>query len=262
MARNVAIIRMEGTNNEHEAFQSFKRVGLNPRYVHVNELQKKKISLEDFSSIFLPGGFSAGDYIRAGVIYANRIAHSSISELKDFVNSGKPVVGVCNGFQALCELGFLPGWIDDSQREVVLGQNTSNRYECRNTYMARTAENEIFSQSFEAGKPYLAPVAHAEGKIQIHNKEKNLERLLEEGQILFRYSDEKGNFGGYPWNPNGSDFDIAAISNQQGNVIGLMPHPERMFYRYRDEDKKKFGESAIGEVFFNSIKNYILKKGY
>ena len=253
---------MEGTNNEHEAFQSFKRVGLNPRYVHVNELQKKTVSLENFSSIFLPGGFSAGDYIRAGVIFANRIAHSSMADLRNFVDSGKPVIGVCNGFQVLCELGFLPGWQYDNQREVVLGQNTSNRYECRNTYIARTSENEIFSKAFPQGEPFLVPVAHSEGKIQIQDKEKNLERLLNEGQILFRYSDGQGNYGGYPWNPNGSDYDIAAISNVHGNVIGLMPHPERMFYRYRTEDKKKFGDTAIGELFFNSVKDYILKKGY
>lgn len=253
---------MEGTNNEHEAFQSFKRVGLNPRYVHVNQLQNQSVNLEDFSVIFLPGGFSAGDYIRAGVIFANRIAHSSLKDLKNFVDSGKPVVGVCNGFQALCELGFLPGWNYDNQREIVLGQNTSNRYECRNTYISRTSENEIFSGAFEQGKPYLVPVAHSEGKIQIQDKEKNLEKLLDDGQILFRYSDGEGNYGGYPWNPNGSDYDIAAVSNKQGNVIGLMPHPERMFYRYREEDRKKFGDPAIGELFFNSIKSYLIKKGY
>ena len=94
---------MEGTNNEYEAFQSFKRVGVEPTYVHVNELRRKSVSLEDFSSIFLPGGFSAGDYIRAGVILANRIASSSLPDLKKFIDTGKPVVGVCNGFQVLWE---------------------------------------------------------------------------------------------------------------------------------------------------------------
>ena len=126
---------MEGTNNEYEAFQSFLRVGLNPQYVHINELKKGHNSLENFSAIFLPGGFSAGDYIRAGVIFASRIRHSSYGDLKSFVDSGKPVVGICNGFQVLSELGFLPGWDLADQREIVLGQNTSNRYECRYTYI-------------------------------------------------------------------------------------------------------------------------------
>ncbi len=253
---------MEGTNNEYEAFQSFKRVGVEPTYVHVNELRRKSVSLEDFSSIFLPGGFSAGDYIRAGVILANRIASSSLPDLKKFIDTGKPVVGVCNGFQVLCELGFLPGWNYGNHREIVLGQNTSNRYECRNTYIRITSKNRIFTGSFKQDKSYLVPVAHAEGKIQIQKKDKNLERLLEQGQVLFRYSDPDGNFGRYPWNPNGSDHDIAAISNESGNVIGLMPHPERMFYRYRNTDKAIFGEQAIGELFFKSIKQYIAKIGY
>ena len=253
---------MEGTNNEHEAFQSFRRVGLEPSYVHVNELRKKTVSLEDFSSIFLPGGFSAGDYIRAGVILANRIANSSLSDLRDFIDTGKPVIGVCNGFQVLCELGFLPGWSLENQREIVLGHNTSNRYECRNTYIRITSGNKIFSGAFKREMPYLVPVAHAEGKIQIQDKGQNLKKLLDLDQVLFRYSDPEGNFGSYPWNPNGSDHDIAAISNEAGNVIGLMPHPERMFYRYRNAEKKMFGEPAIGEIFFKAIKQYILKTGY
>ena len=253
---------MEGTNNEYEAFQSFKRVGLDPRYVHVNELRRKTVSLEEFSSIFLPGGFSAGDYIRAGVILANRIASSSLNELREFIDTGKPVIGVCNGFQVLCELGFLPGWSYENQREIVLGQNTSNRYECRNTYIRLTSDNRIFKDFFNKEQPYLVPVAHAEGKIQIQNKSVNLEKLVDMGQVLFRYSDPEGNFGSYPWNPNGSDHDIAAISNENGNVIGLMPHPERMFYRYRNAEKKIFGEPAIGEVFFKAIKQYISKIGY
>lgn len=253
---------MEGTNNEYEAFQSFKRVGMEPRYVHVNELRRKSVSLEDFSSIFLPGGFSAGDYIRAGVILANRIASSSLGELREFIDTGKPVVGVCNGFQVLCELGFLPGWNYENQREIVLGQNTSNRYECRSTYIRITSENKIFRDFFKKDSQYLVPVAHSEGKIQIQHKETNLERLLEQGQVLFRYSDNEGNFGKYPWNPNGSDHDIAAISNQDGNVIGLMPHPERMFYRYRNVEKRTFGEPAIGEIFFNAIRKYVGRIGY
>lgn len=253
---------MEGTNNEYEAFQSFSRVGMSPRFVHVNELKKRTVNLEDFSSIFLPGGFSAGDYIRAGVIFANRIANASLPDLRKFIESGKPVVGVCNGFQVLCELGFLPGWSYENQREIVLGQNTSNRYECRYTYIKRTSDNPIFSGAFNEDTPYLVPVAHSEGKIQIQDKEKNLEKLLDKGQVLFRYSDESGNFGSYPWNPNGSDHDIAAITNAAGNVIGLMPHPERMFYRYRKAEKEKFGEPAIGELFFRSIRDYIINKGY
>lgn len=252
---------MEGTNNEYEAFQSFQRTGFTPQYVHVNELKRKTISLEDFSTIFLPGGFSAGDYIRAGVIFANRIANASMPELKKFVDSGKPVIGVCNGFQVLSELGFLPGWDHGNSKEVVLGTNTSNRYECRYTYIRLTSKGGIFSSNFKDDMPYMIPVAHAEGKIQILERERNLQKLIDQNQVLFRYCDNEGKFGGYPWNPNGSDFDIAALSNEHGNVIGLMPHPERMFYRYRKVERDIFSTPAVGEVFFNGIKDYVTRIG-
>jgi phosphoribosylformylglycinamidine synthase len=258
-ARKVAIIRMEGTNNEYEAFQSFSRVGLEPHYIHINELKRKSVSLEDFSAIFLPGGFSAGDYIRAGVIFARRLEDAALRDISGFVDDGKPVIGICNGFQVLTEMGFLPGWSQGQSREIVLAPNDSNRYECRYTYIRVETRNPILASSLEVGSHHLIPVAHAEGKIRIMEPERNLEKLEENGQILFRYSTADGALDGYPWNPNGSVSSVAAISNSQGNVIGMMPHPERLFYYYRKVDQETYGNSAVGEKFFTAVRDYIMR---
>ena len=131
---------MEGTNNEYEAFQSFRRVGLDPVYVHLNDLRHKRMDLSEFSGIFLPGGFSAGDYIRAGVIFARRLADTSLNDLKRFEDEGKPIIGVCNGFQVLTETGMLPGWGNGMSREIVLAPNDTNRYECRYTFIFRQCQ--------------------------------------------------------------------------------------------------------------------------
>lgn len=253
---------MEGTNNEYEAFQSFQRCGLSPFYVHINDLKHRRVDLAEFSGIFLPGGFSAGDYIRAGVIFARRLADSSMKDLLEFEDVGKPIVGICNGFQVLTETGLLPGWTRGQSREIVLAPNDSSRYECRYTYVVMNSNNPMLSSRMKMKVPYLIPVAHAEGKIQVMDPDRNLARLEDGNQVLFRYSLPDGNMDGYPWNPNGSYSSIAAISNPSGNIIGLMPHPERMYRYNRLIDRKKYGEIAVGELFFSSIRDYIIRKGF
>ncbi|MEM0157805.1 MAG: phosphoribosylformylglycinamidine synthase subunit PurQ [Thermoplasmataceae archaeon] len=258
-AKKVAIIRMEGTNNEYEAFQSFSRVGLEPHYVHVNELKRKSVSLEDFSAIFIPGGFSAGDYIRAGVLFARRLEDAALIDISRFVDEDKPVIGICNGFQVLTEMGFLPGWSPGQSREIVLAPNDSNRYECRYTYVRVESHNPILAPQLEIGSHHLIPVAHAEGKIRIMKPETTLSKLEDNGQILFRYSTPGGDLDGYPWNPNGSVSSVAAVSNPHGNVIGMMPHPERLFYYYRRIDRQNYGDLAVGQKFFTAIRDYIIR---
>ena len=253
--REVCILRMEGTNNEFEAFNAFLDAGCEPHFIHLNMLRRKEVSLEQFNCLFLPGGFSAGDYIRAGSIFASRLRESSFSELKKFVDSGKPVIGVCNGFQVLSELGILPGHQD--RRTIALDHNDSNRYECRLTYIRRVSGNPIFRSGVEMNHPYVIPVAHAEGKI-LTMDHRIMERMIEEKQILFKYSDPEGNDGEYPWNPNGTPDAIAGISNPSGNVIGLMPHPERLF----DREIRYLGDSGserIGQAFFKDLSDYMVR---
>ncbi len=244
---------MEGTNNEFEAFNAFLESGCEPHYVHLNQLKRREVSLEDFSGLFLPGGFSAGDYIRAGAIFANRLRNSSFNDLVNFIDSGKPVIGVCNGFQILSEMGFLPGL--DKKRAIALDHNDSNRYECRFTYIRRTSKSPVFRNNLKLNNPYVVPVAHAEGKIRF-DAESTLEKLIDSGQVLFKYSTPDGLDGDYPWNPNGTTESISGLSNTEGNVIGLMPHPERLMddnIRYSGNH----GETTIGKAFFSDLKDYM-----
>lgn len=255
----IAVLRMEGTNNEEEAFQSFRRSGASPEFVHINEITRGHVDLENFSTIFIPGGFSAGDYVRAGAIFAARLRFSAMDKLLRFIQSEKPVIGVCNGFQVLAELGLIPDIDGKRERVVTLAQNASSRFECRYVYMKMTSKNAIFNTRFSNGKPRQVPVAHAEGRVMAANR-KLMEQIDENGQILFRYSNPEGTGCGYPWNPNGSDLDIAAITNPAGNVIGLMPHPERVYYNFQMMGNEKSNSNGTGKDFFDSIVDFIRKK--
>lgn len=256
----VAIIRMEGTNCEDEAFHAFQDSGFIPKYVHINELKDGKFDFQRFSSVFLPGGFSAGDYIRAGSIFSARLAEYSLGELKRFVDEGKPVIGVCNGFQILAELGFIPDLDGNRERKVGLAPNGSGRFECRMSYVKLTGKSALLD-NIQKDSPYMVPVAHAEGRIVTSSDNNFVEKLEDSGQILFRYSMPDGTSASYPWNPNGSEGSIAGLSNSQGNVIGLMPHPERI-YNFFGKLPEKANKNILGKNFFDSIHDYIMKKAY
>lgn len=248
---------MEGTNNEEEALLSFRRSGASPEYVHVNELSRKAKKLNDFDGAIIPGGFSAGDYVRGGAIFAARLLDSSKNDLIKFIDDGKPLVGVCNGFQVLTEMGVIPNLEGDLKRTVTLTFNRSNRFECRFTYMKRVGNNRIFKEMFRAEKPYQVPVAHAEGRIAIKDEENNLPAILENDQVLFKYTNSNNTSDEYPWNPNGSVGGIAALTDIGGNVIGLMPHPERVYYGYQTTGRERDFDYGTGKIFYDSLVNYM-----
>ncbi|MEA2053840.1 MAG: phosphoribosylformylglycinamidine synthase subunit PurQ [Candidatus Thermoplasmatota archaeon] len=255
----IAILRIEGTNCEEESFNALSELGVQPEYVHLNEIgsgQKKNIF--DYQGIFIPGGFSSGDYVRAGAIFAARIKALMVDELKEFVGNGYPVVGVCNGFQVLIELGLLPA-IDGVSEipEACLAVNDSNRFECRPTLLRHDNVSPLTSKIKE-GDVLLIPSAHMEGKLMLpKDKEKQYLRDMEEnGQIVFRYVNKDGETASYPWNPNGSLSNIAGICNPEGNVLGMMPHPERAFYSWQHPGWKR-NEEGDGRAIFESIVDYI-----
>jgi len=269
----IAVIRIEGTKCEQESYNAFKRLGANPEFVHLKQLlnidcnkdEKRKIS--QYQCLMIPGGFSAGDYIRAGAIFAARIKSKLNKELVDFVKQEYPILGLCNGFQVLIELGLLPG-INDIITHVpdaCLSINDSNRYECRPTLLKHENNGKcVFTSKIPKNDIRLIPSAHTEGKLLFPlDKQEHYINILEKNdQIVFRYVDPEGNYAGYPWNPNGSPMNIAGICNPQGTVFGMMPHPERTYYKYQHPNWTTTGlgnNIGDGQAIFESVLAYISK---
>lgn len=181
----------------------------------VEKIWHKSKNLGDFDTgdcLILPGGFSYGDYLRAGAIARFSPVMQSVI---DFANNGGYVWGVCNGFQILCEAGLLPG---------VLLRNSNQRFICKNTYLKTTSTQSPLTADLNRDQALQIPIAHAEGRF--HTDAATLQALQNNQQILFRYCDAQGNVNEAA-NPNGSLDNIAGICNEGRNVFGMMPHPER-----------------------------------
>lgn len=267
----VAVVRMEGSNCEDELHRAFAALGARPELVHLNQLTGRceaedRRSLEDYQVLMFPGGFSAGDYIRAGAIFAARMKAAIGKEVERFVSAGKPIGGFCNGFQVMVEMGLLPGLEGplSPQPEAALHVNDSGHYECRPTLL-RHEGRCAFTSRIPKGKVLAIPSAHAEGKLLFRGKEHKriVERLEEQGQVVFRFVDAKGKPGAYPWNPNGSDRGIAGICNPGGTVFGLMPHPERAFWRWQHADWTRSGKAegpGDGQAVFESVLGWVERR--
>ncbi len=262
------VLRIEGTNCEEESHLAFKRLGAEAEKVHLKQLLSKDVkedeerSLQDYDILMIPGGFSAGDYIRAGAIFGARLKSALAEELKEFVETGKPVLGVCNGFQVLVEMGLLPAvkkTMSESPR-AALETNDSNRFECRPSLLrVEETSNCVFTSEYKDQETILYPSAHKEGKFVL-GEGVTLKELEENDQIVFRYTTLDGSEPDYPWNPNGSLDHIAGICNPRGNVLGLMPHPERVFHPHTDPDWSRKGLSESrgdGKLLFESVISYV-----
>ncbi len=251
----VAVLQMEGTNCEYESYLAFKQLGVRPEFIHLKEFEKGKKDVFSYQCIFLPGGFSAGDYVRAGAIFAARLKANLFKQLKKFVEDGYVMAGVCNGFQVLIELGFLPALNGISEEpEACLATNDSNRFECRQTLIKHEKSKCKLTKNIPDGKICLIPSAHMEGKLVFKDEEYAAE--VNEKQVVFRYVDINGNLAGYPWNPNGSYANIAGICNNEGNVLGMMPHPERAFHKWQNIG----WDGNDGRGIFEGIIKYIEEK--
>ena len=264
----VAVLRIEGTNCEDETVKAFRNLGVYAEAVHLKQFysdtvrENEQRSLFDYHCLVIPGGFSAGDYVRAGAIFSARLKSVLRRDLEVFIKEGYPVLGICNGFQVLVELGALPGFDEDKpiaeKPEMTLTVNASARFECRPSLLKH--ENKcVFTNLLDVGKVVMFPVAHAEGRVVFpkEREEEILSTLIENEQIVFRYVDDKGNYADYPWNPNGSTYNIAGICNVTRNVFGLMPHPERVFWGYQHPEMRDgYGDGAI---VFQSVIDYLRK---
>jgi len=264
----VCILRVGGTNCDAETKRAFQDLGVNAEIVHFNELVKRR-NLLDYHLLVFPGGFSYGDYVRAGAIWAKWFTAKLGRGLKEFVKEERPILGICNGFQVLVEAGLLPGFDGASDHpQAALATNFPPGYNCRWVYVKNENPGKcVFTRNISKGKVLRIPVAHSEGRFLFpKEKEKEyLRRLYENDQLVLRYCHENGEYaeGRYPANPNGSFHDIAGICDSTGTIFGLMPHPERAYYGWQLPDWTKKPEPppfGDGRLIFESITDYLTRK--
>lgn len=203
----VVVVTFPGSNCDYDGYHAFKQVG-----AEVSFRWHRESDLDGVDLVFLPGGFAYGDYLRAGAIARFSPIMESVAR---FAQAGGPVVGICNGFQVLCEAGLLPGALSPNRDRRFLGKDVHIRVDRTDT---------PFTSDYTDGQVLRIPVAHGEGCY--YADAETLERLEGEGQVLFRYCSPDGAVDESS-NPNGSKNSIAGIVSASGNVMGMMPHPER-----------------------------------
>lgn len=224
----VLVMSGYGINCERESAHAFEMAGANPEIVHVNDLIAGAKKLADYDILMFPGGFSYGDDTGSGNAFANKIKNHLWADLTGFIEDGKLVLGVCNGFQVMTHLGLfaLP---DGKYGERIhsMESNDSNRYECRWVHLKAWPSKCVFTKGIDTTH---IPVAHGEGRFLCEKE--TLEKLKGNGQVVFTYCDANGRpaDGRFPLNPNGAMADVAAICDRTGRVMGMMPHPERGLY--------------------------------
>lgn len=261
----ILLLRAPGTNCDAETIRALKDLGVLVELVHTQKIFREK-NLMDYDALFFPGGFSYGDYVRSGAIWAKKCEYHLGRILENFINEERPVVGICNGFQLLVEAGFLPGFEGKSKHpEAALADNKWG-YQCRWIRIKNVNKgNCLLTQEIPDDYIMRVPIAHGEGRVTFlkEDEEKILKKLCENDQLVFRYVKPNDSFADMErWhNPNGSLYDIAGICNPIGNVLGLMPHPERAYFwwqtPYWARNRPIYGD---GRVFFESVINYIEKK--
>ena len=256
MKPKALILQAHGSNRDFDVIEALTLAGADATGIPLNELRMNKTLLSDFHLLVVPGGFSYADALGAGKLLALDLASYFEDEIAAFVDSGKPVIGICNGFQALVKSGILPGGNVIARRSeattkqsprneeiasgyrprnnmVTLTFNQQGHFECRWVNIKPVSQTCIWTKGLQDS--IECPIAHGEGNFQTNNQ-LLITNLISSDQIALAYSRADGSpaNGEYPINPNGSMLDIAGICNPQGNVLGLMPHPENHIYPHQN----------------------------
>jgi len=242
-----------GINCETETAYCLKKCNADTEIVHINDLLNGNKSLMDYQILVIPGGFSFGDDIASGRVLANKLKFR-IQEIEKFTDAGNLIIGICNGFQVLVKSGILPGNAHYKTQEATLTVNDSGKFEDRWVYL-KVNKKSVCVWTKNLNELFL-PVRHGEGKFFCSSN--TLKEIKENGQIVMQYTDENGNFTGYPDNPNGSVENIAGICDKTGRIFGLMPHPEAYNCPENNplwKSKKTKTTFPLGiEIFRNGIK--------
>jgi phosphoribosylformylglycinamidine synthase len=245
----VLVLTGFGLNCDNETALAFDMAGAHAHRVHINTLIRGGQRLADFHILAFGGGFSWGDDHGAGVIQALKLKNNIGQELLDFIAAGKLVIGICNGFQALVNLGLLPGLNKDyTDRSVAITFNDCGNF--RDQWVRLSADPDspcVFTRGIDLAD---YPVRHGEGKVVAEDHV--LDRLEASHQVVFTYADDKGNpaGGAFPNNPNGAARDIAGICDPTGKIFGLMPHPEAYnhFTNHPEWPRQKEMAKRMGKV--------------
>ena len=271
MSRDIAAIVLagNGTNCEMETAHACRLGGFDTvDIVTIWELVSGDASLEPYDFLCLPGGFLDGDDLGSAKAQANRLLHTVVektgkplfAQFSAFIQNGRLILGICNGFQLMVKLGLLPSLRDAVTQQVTLTNNDSGRFEDRWVWLkANPASPCVFTKGIDA--VYL-PVRHGEGKFVARDREV-LDELRTHNQIVFSYVDPETQAPTmkYPDNPNGAQLSIAGICNATGRLFGLMPHPEAFTHRTNHPrwSREQLPEEGMGPQLFRNAREYIAK---
>jgi phosphoribosylformylglycinamidine synthase len=255
MKPRVLILMATGTNRDLDVFQAFELAGALPEIVPLNRLREGERRLADYQMLVLPGGFSYADALGAGKLLAIDLQVYFAEAVSGFIQQGKPVLGICNGFQALVKAGLLPSAADGpAVPEATLTFNAGGHFECRWVTLAPTSQTCAWTRGLS--EDIYCPVAHGEGNFRPVSP-RILERMRANDQVALVYAGPGGGSAGgrYPENPNGSIDDIAGICNPAGNVLGLMPHPENHIFAYQHPRWSRGEKHGCGlPLFANGVR--------
>ena len=232
MKPTTLILRTAGTNCDVETAYAFELAGARAQRVHINEVLANAARLGEYQILAIPGGFSYGDDIAAGRIFANQIVHHLRDAVREFIEAGKPVIGICNGFQVLVKTDLLPGPLAGrTGQNCTLAHNESGRFVDRWITLKSVSKRCIWTQDLavdEETGSFELPIAHGEGRF-VPADDAVRAALAQSDQVALVYANPDGSpaRGRFPHNPNGSIDDIAGVCDASGLVLGLMPHPER-----------------------------------
>jgi len=257
---NVLILGGYGINCDVESGWAFEMASADKVETHhINRVINGDVKLDDYSIVVFPGGFSFGDHIASGKVLGIKIKQQLGDALIDFINKGKLVLGICNGFQVLVKMGLLPGDSDTifGEQKVTLTYNDSAKYEDR--WVTLKANDKNTSPFLKGIDAFPIPIRHGEGKFMALADE--LKRVERDNLIAFQYVDKSGiPTRDYPMNPNGSELAIAGITNNKGNVLGLMPHPEVYINKTQHPNwtrDKSLPELGAGLQIFKNAVDYV-----